>query len=291
MLGSSLRDNIELVYDCSPDAWPVRIDGAEFDLALVNMAVNARDAMQGSGRVNVSVRNVNVKPSAELGGLSGDFVTVAMSDTGTGIAPNHLSRIFEPFFTTKPLDKGTGLGLSQVYGFARQSGGHVTVSSEPGEGTTITLYLPRSHETVAARTDAVATPAAAHGHGVVLVVEDNREVAETATSLLEQLGYQVARAETASEALSRLARGEKFSLVFSDIVMSGDMDGIALAREVRLRYPAVPILLTSGYSHEAQSVSVETPILRKPYQIGALDRAIREVLSAGSTELGMVAEA
>jgi len=201
-----------------------------------------------------------------------------MTDTGVGIAPDVLPRIFEPFFTTKALGKGTGLGLAQVYGFSQQSGGTVVATSAVGGGTSITIYLPRKDAALPRRIEAPPMQPMAPGQGTILVVEDNAEVAGVTASLAEQLGYRTVRAENATDALNRLQRGEKVDLVFSDVVMPGVMNGIALAHEIANRYPHIPVLLTSGYSDVVQSAASRFAILRKPFQLPALDKSIREAL-------------
>src|SRR6185437_7976809 len=205
MLAPSLRGNIKLICDIEDNIWPVEVDLGELELALVNIAVNARDAMLDGGTITLSARNVVLKPGSAAGPLEGEFVALAIIDTGSGMTPEVLAHVFEPFFTTKPVGKGTGLGLSQVHGFANQSGGAVTLSSEPGRGTAVTIYLPRSANAAA---DAKESAAAGDlAHGTVLVVEDSRDVAEVTSSLLEQLGYRVVRAENAAEALRHLQQG------------------------------------------------------------------------------------
>jgi CheY-like chemotaxis protein len=185
--------------------------------------------------------------------------------------------VFEPFFTTKPVGKGTGLGLSQVYGFARQSGGAVAIDSEPGQGTRITIYLPRSHRSTVPADPARRAMPCGEGEGSILVVEDNAEVAQVTATLLSELGYRVVRAATASDALDRIEHGS-FDLVFSDIVMPGAMDGFRLAQEIKSRHPHVAVVLTSGFSNVAPAAELEFPILRKPFQLAALDKAVREAL-------------
>ena len=283
MLVGSLRGNIELKCDIPDNIWPVEVDIAELELALVNIAVNARDAMPGGGTITLSARNVTLKKSDGVDQLEGDFIALAMSDSGVGIAPDVLAKIFEPFFTTKPLGKGTGLGLAQVYGFSRQSGGTVVAKSAVGSGTTLTVYLPRSHAGVSRSAEAAPAPPVAAGHGTVLIVEDNREVAEVTASLVEQLGFRTLRAENATDALRQLQGGEKIRLVFSDIVMPGSMNGIALAQEISNRYPDIPVLLTSAYSDVAQAAEERFTIVRKPFQLPALDRAIHELLGRRGT--------
>jgi PAS domain S-box-containing protein len=275
MLVSSLRENIELVVDIPADIWPVEVDIAEIDLVLVNIAVNARDAMPEGGTFTLSARNVAGQPGAQP---PGDHVEFSLSDTGVGIAPDIIKKIFDPFFTTKAVGKGTGLGLSQVYGFANQSGGRVSVRSEAGRGTTITLALPRSLAAVAAVTEAAGPQIEMPVAGTILVVEDNPEVGEVTATLLEQIGYRVLRAENATQALARLQDGGKIDLVFSDIVMPNGMNGIHLAQEVSALYPTLGVLLTTGYSDVAAAAETRFPILRKPFEIAALERAVSEAL-------------
>jgi len=185
-------------------------------------------------------------------------------------------RAFEPFFTTKV--KGTGLGLSQVHGFANQSGGAVTVASEPDRGTVVTVYLPRAQTEVPAEPGTSASTGRQNVQGTVLVVEDSRDVADVTSALLEQLGYRVVRAENAAEALRHLQQGIEFSLLFSDIVMPGTMDGLGLAQVCREQYPDLPILLTSGFSDAAQAADGHFDILRKPFELSVLERAIDQVI-------------
>jgi PAS domain S-box-containing protein len=278
MLVGSLRGNVQLQRDIPADVWPVEVDVAELELALVNIAVNARDAMPGGGSVTLSVRNVTLKKSDGVDQLEGDFVALAMTDTGVGIAPDVLPKIFEPFFTTKALGKGTGLGLAQVYGFSHQSGGSVVATSTVGSGTAITIYLPRKHTAFITAAEASPAQPLVPGEGMILVVEDNVEVAAVTASLIEQLGYRTLRAENATDALNRLQRGDKIDLVFSDVVMPGVMNGIALAQEIGNRYPQIPVLLTSGYSDVVQTADSRFAILRKPFQLPALERFIRDAL-------------
>jgi two-component system NtrC family sensor kinase len=210
--------------------------------------------------------------------LSGEFVALSVHDNGAGIAAENLSRVFEPFFTTKEIGRGTGLGLAQVYGFAKQSGGAVTIESAPDIGTTVTLFLRRAERSLAES----AVGEARIGPGSrVLLVEDNNDVAEAAAAMLESIGCSVKRAGAAEPALTLLDSGETFDLVFTDIVMPGGMDGVELARALRVRYPSVKVLLATGYSNAAQKAAGEGfPILLKPYQLGALQHAIAEAVGA-----------
>ena len=274
MLVPSLRGNIELICDIEDKIWPVEVDLGELELALVNIAVNARDAMPDGGTITLSARNVVLKPGSAAGALEGEFVALAIIDTGTGMPPDVLARVFEPFFTTKPVGKGTGLGLSQVHGFANQSGGAVTLSSEPGRGTVVTIYLPRSANAESADAGEAAAASDGPAQGTVLVVEDSRDVAEVTSSLLEQLGYRVVRAENAAEALRHLQQGIGVDLLFSDIVMPGAINGLGLAQICQERFPEIPVLLTSGFSDAAQAADGRFDILRKPFELSALERAI-----------------
>jgi len=277
MLLGSLGGNVQLNCEIAPDVGPVEVDIAELELALVNIAVNARDAMPGGGIITLSASNAILRSGDGIDGLEGEFVALAMTDTGVGIAPDVLPRIFEPFFTTKSLGKGTGLGLAQVYGFSHQSGGTVVASSKAGSGTTITIYLPRKQRADIPTVETPTTQPIVPGEGTILMVEDNPEVAEVTASLLEQLGYRTLRANNATDALNRLQRGYKIALVLSDIVMPGGMNGIALAQEIKNHYPHIPVLLTSGYSDVVQTAS-QARVLRKPFHLPALEKSIREAL-------------
>jgi len=284
MLLGSLRGNVEFVRNVPADLWPVEIDVAEFELALVNIAVNARDAMPGGGTISISARNAILGARDKVDQLEGEFLALSVKDTGVGIAPDILPRVFEPFFTTKGVGKGTGLGLSQVYAFAHQSGGGVHAASTVGSGTTITIYLPRSHAQVA-RSVRIADEASAEpGEGVVLVVEDNNEVAEVTAAMVQQLGYQALRAENAADALSTLQSDANIKLVFSDIVMPGAMNGIALAQVIAKRYVGLPVVLASGYADMVQTAEPQFVVLRKPFQLSALEHAFREALERKERE-------
>jgi PAS domain S-box-containing protein len=266
VLHAGLGSAVRLALDIAPDVWPARADVSEFETALLNLAINARDAMPDGGTVTIGARN----SSGGESGLSGDFVAIAVADTGLGIPSDVMDKIFEPFFTTKPFGKGTGLGLSQVHGFAHQAGGTVKVASELGNGTTFTIFLPREAAPLARE---VAEPPAFHGSGTVLLVEDNPDVAIVSTGLLEQLGYRVRRVADAGEALREIeANGIDF--VFSDIVMPGKMDGLSLAHHLRRLRPGLPVLLATGYSDAAADVRGDFPILRKPYELHELSEAI-----------------
>jgi PAS domain S-box-containing protein len=277
VLASSARDNIALCIDVPADTWPVAIDITEFELALVNLVVNARDAMPDGGSVTITAENVVLAGLETDAALTGAFVALSVADTGAGIPADTVARVFEPFFTTKSQGKGTGLGLSQVYGFAHQSAGAVSLDSTVGAGTTVTLYLPRSHAAPAV-VAASEPPAQALGRGeTVLVVEDNPEVKAVTVALLEQLNYRTRTVDDVRAALDLIATGTAVDLVFTDVMLTGDLDGLALARMIAEQYPRIPVVLTSGYA-KALTGRHELPILRKPYQMAALAQVIRENL-------------
>ena len=279
MLGTLTGSRIECVLQVPEEPCFVDVDASQFDTALVNMAVNARDAMDGEGRLTIRVQPTDRIPAVRAHPpRTGAFVAVSVGDTGAGIMPDNLHRVFEPFFTTKAVGQGTGLGLSQVFGFAKQSGGEVTLESEVGSGTTFTLYLPRV--AAAAPEPVPAGPApSVDGHGArVLVVEDNADLGTFATQVLNELGYVTILATNGRQALQELeAASESFDAVFSDVVMPG-MDGIELAREIHRRQPGLPIVLTSGYSHVlAQDSACGFELLRKPYSVEQLSRVLGKV--------------
>ena len=281
VLSSSARGKFDLNIEIPQDVWPVSIDIPEFELALVNLVVNARDAMPEGGSISLTGDNVTLYGGETIEAIKGEFVALTVSDTGTGIAPENLPKIFEPFFTTKSAGKGTGLGLSQTYGFAQQSGGAIAVHSKLGHGTQVTLYLPRSHQPVAA---VVANEPASQSPGrgeKILVVEDNPDVRAVAVTLLEQLNYRTVAVDNAKAALNLLGNGTSVDLVFSDVMLPGDLDGLGLAEAISKRYPQTPVLLTSGYS-KALIGRHGLPILRKPYQISALAEAVRSTLGTSS---------
>jgi PAS domain S-box-containing protein len=269
VLGTGVGSAVMLQFDIDRRVWPVTVDIVEFETALVNLVVNARDAMPNGGTVTVAAHNATLREEAN----AGEYVAISVEDTGTGIAPDVLNKIFDPFFTTKPVGKGTGLGLSQVHGFAHQAGGTVKVASELGKGTTITILLPRRG--VRPGVDDV-DGAETGGSGTVLLVEDNPDVASVSISLLEQLGYTVRRAANAEAALREIER-DGIDLVFSDIVMPGKMDGLSFARHLKAIRPKLPILLATGYSDAALNVNGDFPILRKPYEIHELSQAIAKL--------------
>jgi len=289
LLAGALRRDIALRIEAPPGLWPVDVDPEQLDLALLNAAVNARDAMPTGGVFRIALRNAELPRDGDGDGdgegrqphLSGDFVRVDLIDTGAGMPPEAVEHAFEPFFTTKEAGKGTGLGLSQVYGFAAQSGGGVALDSRLGAGTTLTLFLPRARRAAAPEAVDAAPPATGAAPCSVLVVDDEAAVAETAAALLDRLGYRTAVADRADAALALLDGGHRFDVVVSDVVMPGGMSGVQLAQEIARRHPRLPVLLTTGYAAELQDGVVPAHrILRKPYHAATLDDAIRACLGA-----------
>jgi PAS domain S-box-containing protein len=279
MIESSLRGNIVYNEDIGDGVWPVKVDLAELELAIVNIAVNARDAMPNGGAFTLSVNDVTVDQEVGDNRLRGAFFAIAFSDTGTGIPPHLLSKMFDPFFTTKEVGKGTGLGLSQVYGFAHQAGGMVTADSKVGQGTTITVYLPScaDEQITGKEVSALKTKTRHSQRQTVLVVDDSADVAEVTCSLFEHLGYETIYRDSAEAALTLLEAGTKIDLVFSDIVMPGTIDGVGLAREIRSRYPNLPVALTTGYSDAEKAAPPNLRILRKPFDTEALRDLIQDI--------------
>jgi PAS domain S-box-containing protein len=269
--------SIRLSVDLAPRLWQVMADVAEFEMALVNLVINARDAMAEGGTVTISAGNAVL--GDDEGVPPGDYVAIAVEDTGVGIPEDVLGRVFDPFFTTKPIGKGAGLGLSQAHGFAHQAGGTVKIASTLGAGTVVTIFLPCSTEDGDAVSEQEGAGTGAVGT-IVLLVEDDPEVASASTGLLEQLGYSVLWAPSAEAALMTI-EADGVDLVFSDIVMPGALDGLGLARLIRQRHPGLPILLATGYSEAASGVLTDFPILRKPYRVHELSRALA-ALTRGS---------
>ncbi|GJD87265.1 Sensor histidine kinase RcsC [Methylobacterium hispanicum] len=279
MLDTLTGARIRIVTQKPDGACLVRADASQFDTALVNLTVNARDAMDGEGTLTFALACGRAKPAIRGHAGSADpFVTVSVTDSGSGIDPDHVGRIFEPFFTTKAVGKGTGLGLSQVIGFAKQSGGDIDVASVVGRGTTFTLYLPQAERPVAeAEEDVVRDDEGADPAGLcVLVVEDNVEVGRFCTQVLRDLGHGSLLVPSAEAALAEIeAVPFRFDAVFSDVVMPG-MGGLELARRLRTLHPELPVILTSGYSHVSAPDDAEGfDLVRKPYSAHQLDAALR----------------
>ena len=286
VLKRTLGDAIEIQVSFAADLRPALADVSEVENAILNIAINARDAMPGGGKLVIMTTNKSLGPddvAGETGLRPGDYVMLSIGDTGTGMPPEVLARVFEPFFTTKP-GRGTGLGLSTIYGFAKQSGGHLTIYSEVGKGTSVRLYLPRADGSRIAHAHEPQAPLEELAAGeTVLVVEDNADVRDVTVKRLDTLGYRIVTAENAPAAISILGRRGDIDLVFSDVVMPGGMSGFDLVRWVHANKPSIKVLLTSGFTGEIARSGISDPVnvevLRKPYAITELARAVREALS------------
>jgi PAS domain S-box-containing protein len=285
LLRRTIGAPIDLSTALAPDLWPTIADPAQVENAVLNLVLNARDAMPEGGRLVIETFNATLDEAdiASAPGMTpGDYVVLCVADTGHGMPPEVRARAFEPFFTTKAAGKGSGLGLATIYGFARQSGGNVTICSEVGKGTTVNIYLPRAGE----RTERAAgtEPAADAGKGEsVLVVEDDDRVRRLTVLRLKELGYRVLEAGHGAAALAILSDTPAIDVVFSDLVMPGGISGFDLARQVREHYPGTLVILTSGYSAElldqAEVAEVGFKVLRKPYRQAELARAFRAALA------------
>jgi signal transduction histidine kinase len=284
-----IGEQIEVVAMLSPVLAPVQIDPAQFETALLNLAINSRDAMAGGGRMMIETKNVIVDhqhPGNDLEIAPGHYVVITVSDTGTGMTPAVLARAFDPFFTTKEVGKGSGLGLSQVYGFAKTAGGHVKIDSEPGVGTIVKLYLPQSADLVMFSEPEDETPSLqpASGRGTILVVEDDQEVLAVTAEGIRDLGYQVVTAVNAVQALEILAANQPIDLLFSDVIIPGGINGAQLSVQARHVRPDLKVLLTSGYTAAALSLehglSDNLDVVGKPYRREELAKKLRLAIGA-----------
>jgi signal transduction histidine kinase len=288
MLSRTLGERIKIDSRLAPVLWPTQVDPSQLEDALLNLAINARDAMPKGGDLLIETANVHLderQAAVQADILPGDYVTMSVTDTGTGIPPELIERVIEPFFTTKDAGQGTGLGLSMIYGFARQSGGHLSIYSEVGIGTTIRLYFPRQQATVEPA-GPVSTAAASSPTGgeSILVVDDNAELRRVAVRVLTKLGYQVSEAADGHEALALIKAGERrFDLLFSDLGLPHGLDGADLAAAARLLAPGLKVLFTTGYGVDRRNGSAKVDpaiLLRKPYRSQELAERIRAVLDA-----------
>jgi CheY-like chemotaxis protein len=288
LLDRTLGERVRVDVKLAGGAWPIFVDPHQLENAIVNLAVNARDAMDGEGRVEITTANVTLAAN-EVGDVrAGDYVRISVRDTGTGMTPEVLERAFEPFFTTKEVGKGTGLGLSQIFGFAHQSGGEVGIESEVGVGTTVSLYLPRTqvepaeirmHPAMQRRTEAEPTVPGAR----ILLVEDDPRVRAATVGALEDLGYQPVACSSGAEAIA-LFDSQDFHLVISDVIMP-EMTGPELVRELKARRPHTAILFVTGYVGEGESGDmVGHELLRKPFTVSGLATAVVTALHRDTPE-------
>lgn len=286
----AIGERIQVLTRFAAEPWHVWADRTQLENAILNLAVNARDAMDGAGTLTIAVENITLAAPHEALEV-GDYVRIQVIDTGKGIPPEHLHRVFEPFFTTKPMGKGTGLGLSQLFAFARQSGGDVAIDSEVGKGTTVSVFLPRSlaaADKAAARAAAARVPLPApapergRGAGSILVVEDDPRVSRSTMDALEELGYRPVACPGGREALDLLARTADFDLVITDVMMPG-MTGTELAAELRRHHPHLPVMFVTGYVGEAGETEdlLGGELLRKPFTVSALADTVEAALRGG----------
>jgi PAS domain S-box-containing protein len=288
LLRRTIGESIKISSTLAGNLWAVQADASEIENALLNLAINARDAMPNGGRIVIETTNATLDDSfARMAHIDdarpGDYVRLAVSDSGVGMSEDVLSRAFEPFFTTKEQGRGTGLGLASIYGFVRQSGGYVTIYSELGKGTAVNIYLPRAKNIQAPDMDRAEPSARLEGHGLILVVEDNDGVRDITIERLEMLSFKVLSCSNAIEAKAVIDAQSGIDLVFSDVVMPGGLSGFDLAHWISEKHPRIKVLLTSGFSEELARGTNEAHaarVLSKPYSTGELARAIKAALES-----------
>jgi PAS domain S-box-containing protein len=285
MLRRTLGEQVVVELHPGADLWPVRVDPAQLDEAILNLAINARDAMPKGGILGIETYNTHLDHDYAARNAdvdAGDYIQLSVSDTGSGMTADVIEHCFEPFFTTKGIEKGTGLGLSMVYGFVKQSGGHIKIYSELGHGTSVKIYLPRAGDGAAQARTGAADAAPAAGSELILMVEDNKDLRTVTVKQLADLGYRTLEAENAKGALQMLAAHPEIDLLFTDIIMPGGMTGTELAREARRLYPKLRILLTSGYTARAMANGFHDieglELLNKPFRKRDLAQKLRGVL-------------
>jgi PAS domain S-box-containing protein len=285
LLRPTLGEPVEILAQLADDAWKALVDAGQLTTAVLNLALNARDAMPGGGKLMLETRNIHL--DEDYAGINtevvpGDYVMISISDTGTGIPAAYLEKVFDPFFTTKETGKGTGLGLSMVYGFVKQSGGHIKIYSEEGHGTSVKLYLPRSTGTALAAAAVMTASPLEGGNEMILVVEDDPLVRKSVVAQVESLGYAAVAAASAAEALDIIDRSANIDLLFTDTIMPGGMNGRQLADEALKRRPGLKVLYTSGYSEDVVihqgRLDPGVLLLVKPYRKSDLAGKIRVAL-------------
>ena len=281
LIRRAIGEGCEIKYVFDDHLYPCHVDPAQLETALLNLVLNGRDAMPDGGTLEIEARNVTLDEGAIAGAAAGSYVRLSIKDTGCGMTPEILNRAFEPFFTTKEVGKGTGLGLSMVYGFVRQSGGHVVIESAVGIGSTVSLYLPKSTETPDAQVQVAQMKNLPAGSRRILVVDDDDDVLDVTSELLRQLGYRLRRARNGAEAIRVLKSGEQFDLLFSDIVMPPEISGVELAREAKRLCNGIKVVLMSGNAadmlarHKAED---EFPIIGKPFRRAELAQYLKSVM-------------
>jgi CheY-like chemotaxis protein len=279
MLNRTLGDHITLSLESKADK-PANIDRSLFESAILNLTLNARDAMPNGGLLSIRTEIADLSQGYAIGVAPGEYVCVSVSDTGGGMAQEVLGRAFEPFFTTKAMGKGTGMGLSMVYGFAKQSGGHVTIESRVGSGTSVRLYLPvASGSNVPRPVDARASDELKGGSERILLVEDEPQLRRFVSAQLRGLGYQVTEAEAGAPAIAILDGGADVDLLFTDVMMPGGISGFELVARARAMRPGIKVLLTTGYAAETDRIAdIRDLVLKKPYKKQQLAETLRQAL-------------
>ncbi len=285
MFRRALGEGVEIETVIGGGLWNTCVDPVQVETALLNLAINARDAMQGRGKLTLEAGNAYLDDNYALRHAEvtpGQYVMIAVSDTGTGIDPDIIEKVFDPFFSTKPEGQGTGLGLSMVHGFVKQSGGHIKIYSELGQGTTVRIYLPRSREDEDSKIEPVASPVVG-GSETILLVEDDEDVRVTTAEMLSDLGYAVLRAKDADSALVIIESGAAIDLLFTDIVMPGTLRAPELARKAQQKIPGIIVLFTTGYAENAAlhggRLGGGINLITKPYARDQLGRKLRQLLS------------
>jgi CheY-like chemotaxis protein len=283
LLRSTLGETIRIRTALSDTPLRANLDSNQFESALLNLAINARDAMPDGGELTLRTAHVDVEEGEMLAVPAGEYALVAVSDSGTDMPPEVVERIFEPFFTTKPIGKGTGLGMSMIYGFMQQSGGHITVDSTPGQGTTVSLFMPVVHDAATEKEAANAQPVSLGAGQSILVVEDDAQVRMLVTVVLEDLGYTAEVVEDADGAIPILASSKKIDLLITDVGLPG-LNGRQLAEIARQSRPALPVLFMTGYAEKAQERSAfldnGMAMIAKPFLLDAFSEAVRRSMSA-----------
>ncbi|WP_340644375.1 PAS domain S-box protein [Phenylobacterium sp.] len=277
----AVGEAIDLTVNCEPGVGATRLDPAQFEAALLNLVVNAADAVEDGGRIDILTRRVTLAGGEISGASAGDYVAVSVADTGPGMSPEVMQRAFEPFFTTKEVGKGTGLGLAQVYGFMSQCGGTVTIESAPGEGATVTLYVPAIDAVPTVEPVRELTDDSWAAGTTILLVEDDAAVRAVTESLLQEMGCKVTTDVDGPSAMARLKTGQAFDLLISDIVMPGGMNGVELASWTHAQRPDLPIVLTTGYAGDQfgdGAAEITWPVVRKPFRAEQLSAAVRDAL-------------